>query len=43
MLEQLSDQIRACHERAADAKTKADATRDEEHERRKRRRDATRH
>jgi PAS domain S-box-containing protein len=28
MLEQLSDQIRACHERAADAKTKADATSD---------------
>jgi PAS domain S-box-containing protein len=28
MLEQLSDQIRACHERAADAKTKADVTND---------------
>jgi len=28
MLEQLSDQIRACHERAAEAKAKADATDD---------------
>jgi len=28
MLEQLSDQVRECHERAAEAKAKADATND---------------